>query len=71
MLAFRGGQMGCFTLRFSHDGLMLAAACADKDAYPVVGEHTGAWMYREGSVVSFTFLRQRESSFNLLVERKH
>ncbi|KAL2098895.1 hypothetical protein ACEWY4_005375 [Coilia grayii] len=36
MLAFRGGQMGCFTLRFSHDGLMLAAACADKDAFPVI-----------------------------------
>ncbi|XP_048084737.1 jouberin isoform X1 [Alosa alosa] len=36
MLAFRGGQMGCFTLRFSHHGLMLAAACADRDAFPVI-----------------------------------
>ncbi|XP_063040333.1 jouberin isoform X2 [Engraulis encrasicolus] len=36
LLAFRGGQMGCFTLRFSHHGLMLAAACVDKDAFPVI-----------------------------------
>lgn len=38
MVAFRGGQMGCFTLRFSHQGLMLAAACADRDAFPVIGK---------------------------------
>lgn len=37
MLAFRGGQMGCFTVLFSHTGTILAAACADKDAFPVVG----------------------------------
>ncbi|XP_072545450.1 jouberin isoform X2 [Salminus brasiliensis] len=36
MLSFRGGQMGCFTLRFSHDGRALAAACADRDAFPIV-----------------------------------
>ncbi|KAM6917304.1 jouberin isoform 2-T2 [Lycodopsis pacificus] len=36
MLSFRGGRMGCFTLRFSHTGTMLAAACADTDAFPVV-----------------------------------
>uniref|UniRef100_A0A3Q0SS79 Abelson helper integration site 1 n=1 Tax=Amphilophus citrinellus TaxID=61819 RepID=A0A3Q0SS79_AMPCI len=36
MLAFRGGQMGCFTVLFSHAGIILAAACADKDAFPVV-----------------------------------
>ncbi|XP_066525055.1 jouberin [Hoplias malabaricus] len=36
MLSFRGGQLGCFTLRFSHDGRALAAACADKDAFPIV-----------------------------------
>ncbi|XP_041828331.1 jouberin isoform X4 [Melanotaenia boesemani] len=35
-LAFRGGQMGCFTVLFSHAGTILAAACADKDAFPVV-----------------------------------
>uniref|UniRef100_A0A3Q4GUR5 Abelson helper integration site 1 n=1 Tax=Neolamprologus brichardi TaxID=32507 RepID=A0A3Q4GUR5_NEOBR len=35
MLAFRGGQMGCFTVLFSHAGTILAAACADKDAFPV------------------------------------
>ncbi|KAM3871163.1 jouberin [Diretmus argenteus] len=36
ILSFRGGQMGCFTIRFSHAGTMLAAACADRDAFPVV-----------------------------------
>ncbi|XP_027028556.1 jouberin [Tachysurus fulvidraco] len=36
MLSFRGGQMGCFVLRFSHDGRVLAAACADRDAFPVI-----------------------------------
>uniref|UniRef100_A0A4W4GRG9 Abelson helper integration site 1 n=1 Tax=Electrophorus electricus TaxID=8005 RepID=A0A4W4GRG9_ELEEL len=36
VLSLRGGQMGCFTLRFSHDGCALAAACADRDAFPVV-----------------------------------
>ncbi|XP_037551163.1 jouberin [Nematolebias whitei] len=36
ILAFRGGQMGCFTLLFSHTGTLLAAACADRDAFPVV-----------------------------------
>uniref|UniRef100_A0A4W5PAX7 Jouberin n=1 Tax=Hucho hucho TaxID=62062 RepID=A0A4W5PAX7_9TELE len=36
MLSFRGGQMGCFTIRFSHDGRRLAAACADRDAFPVI-----------------------------------
>ncbi|KAM9842057.1 jouberin-like [Aulostomus maculatus] len=36
MLAFRGGQMGSFTVRFSHAGTLLAAACADRDAFPVV-----------------------------------
>ncbi|XP_051503141.1 jouberin [Myxocyprinus asiaticus] len=36
MHSFRGGQMGCFTLRFSHDGWALAAACADRDAFPII-----------------------------------
>uniref|UniRef100_A0A3Q3WQC7 SH3 domain-containing protein n=1 Tax=Mola mola TaxID=94237 RepID=A0A3Q3WQC7_MOLML len=36
MLSFRGGQMGCFTLLFSHAGTILAATCADRDAFPVV-----------------------------------
>ncbi|XP_069831088.1 jouberin isoform X2 [Dendropsophus ebraccatus] len=34
-LSLRGGQMGCFSLRFSHVGRTLAAACADRDGYPV------------------------------------
>ncbi|XP_057716218.1 jouberin isoform X2 [Corythoichthys intestinalis] len=36
MLVFRGGQMGCLTLLFSHAGTLLAAACADRDMFPVV-----------------------------------
>uniref|UniRef100_A0AAV2JA48 SH3 domain-containing protein n=1 Tax=Knipowitschia caucasica TaxID=637954 RepID=A0AAV2JA48_KNICA len=36
MLCFRGGQMGCFTVTFSNAGTVLAAACADRDAFPVV-----------------------------------
>ncbi|XP_073726052.1 jouberin isoform X2 [Misgurnus anguillicaudatus] len=36
MHSFREGQMGCFTLRFSHDGRALAAACADRDVFPIV-----------------------------------
>ncbi|XP_062253329.1 jouberin isoform X1 [Platichthys flesus] len=36
MLTFRGGQMGCFTVLFSHAGTILAAACADRDSFPVV-----------------------------------
>jgi len=38
ILAFRGGQMGCLTVLFSHAGTVLAAACADRDAFPVVGK---------------------------------
>ncbi|XP_057200558.1 jouberin [Triplophysa rosa] len=36
MHSFRGGQMGCFTLRFSHDGRALATACADRDVFPII-----------------------------------
>lgn len=36
MHSFRGGQMGCFTLHFSHDGRALAAACADRDVFPII-----------------------------------
>nr|XP_057912201.1 jouberin isoform X2 [Doryrhamphus excisus] len=36
MLAFRGGHMGCLTVLFSHAGTLLAAACADRDTFPVV-----------------------------------
>ncbi|XP_074516340.1 jouberin [Sebastes fasciatus] len=34
--SFHGGHMGCFTVLFSHTGTMLAAACADRDAFPVI-----------------------------------
>ncbi|CDQ67494.1 unnamed protein product [Oncorhynchus mykiss] len=33
MLSFRGGQMGCFTVCFSHNGRRPAAACADREAF--------------------------------------
>uniref|UniRef100_A0A672ZSE4 Jouberin n=1 Tax=Sphaeramia orbicularis TaxID=375764 RepID=A0A672ZSE4_9TELE len=36
VLSLRGGQMGCFTVLFSNSGTKLAAACADRDAFPVV-----------------------------------
>ncbi|XP_063765141.1 jouberin isoform X3 [Eleginops maclovinus] len=36
MLSLRGGQLGCLTLQFSHSGTQLAAACADRDAFPVI-----------------------------------
>ncbi|XP_044147534.1 jouberin [Bufo gargarizans] len=34
-LSFRGGHMGCFSLCFSNVGRTLAAACADRDDYPI------------------------------------
>ncbi|KAM3932313.1 jouberin [Leptodactylus fuscus] len=34
-LSLRGGHMGCFSLCFSHVGKTLAAACADRDGYPI------------------------------------
>ncbi|XP_063773447.1 jouberin isoform X2 [Pseudophryne corroboree] len=34
-LSLQAGQMGCFSVRFAHDGRTLAAACADRDGYPV------------------------------------
>ncbi|XP_024121319.1 jouberin isoform X2 [Oryzias melastigma] len=36
VLSFRGGHMGCFSVLFSNAGTILAAACADRDAFPVV-----------------------------------
>lgn len=36
MLSFHGGKMGCLTVFFSHGGTMLAAACADRGAFPVI-----------------------------------
>ncbi|XP_072768019.1 jouberin isoform X2 [Nerophis lumbriciformis] len=36
MLAFRGGRIGCMSVLFSHAGTLLAAACADRDTFPVV-----------------------------------
>ncbi|XP_077145426.1 jouberin isoform X4 [Ranitomeya variabilis] len=35
LLSLRGGHMGCFSLRFSHVGRTLAAACVDRDGYPI------------------------------------
>ncbi|NXC30400.1 AHI1 protein, partial [Campylorhamphus procurvoides] len=36
LFSLRGGDMGCFCLQFSHDGKMLAAACAGRNGYPIV-----------------------------------
>ncbi|NXC42612.1 AHI1 protein, partial [Penelope pileata] len=35
LFSLRGGDMGCFCIRFSHDGRTLAAACAGRNGYPV------------------------------------
>ncbi|XP_078505356.1 jouberin isoform X2 [Lissotriton helveticus] len=35
LFSLRAGQQGCFSIRFSHDGRTLAAACADREEYPV------------------------------------
>nr|XP_010299598.1 PREDICTED: jouberin [Balearica regulorum gibbericeps] len=36
LFSLRSGDMGCFCIRFSHDGKMLAAACAGRNGYPIV-----------------------------------
>ncbi|NXG52273.1 AHI1 protein, partial [Psilopogon haemacephalus] len=36
LFSLRAGDMGCFCIRFSHDGRTLAAACAGRNGYPVV-----------------------------------
>ncbi|XP_074675127.1 jouberin isoform X5 [Strix aluco] len=36
LFSLRGGDTGCFCIRFSHDGKTLAAACAGRNGYPIV-----------------------------------
>ncbi|KFP70245.1 PREDICTED: jouberin, partial [Acanthisitta chloris] len=36
LFSLRGGDLGCFCIRFSHDGKTLAAACAGRKGYPIV-----------------------------------
>ncbi|XP_053918487.1 jouberin isoform X2 [Cuculus canorus] len=36
LFSLRGGDMGCLCVRFSHDGKILAAACAGRNGYPIV-----------------------------------
>ncbi|NXG04076.1 AHI1 protein, partial [Sakesphorus luctuosus] len=36
LFSLRGGDLGCFCVRFSHDGKTLAAACAGRNGYPIV-----------------------------------
>ncbi|XP_064412135.1 jouberin isoform X2 [Latimeria chalumnae] len=36
LLSLRVGQVGCFCIRFSHDGRNLAAACADRDGHAII-----------------------------------
>ncbi|NXH42286.1 AHI1 protein, partial [Dicaeum eximium] len=35
LFSLRGGDLGCFCIRFSHDGRTLAAACAGRNGYPI------------------------------------
>ncbi|XP_075453507.1 jouberin isoform X4 [Ascaphus truei] len=35
LFSLRAGHMGCFSVRFSNDGRTLAAACADRDGFPI------------------------------------
>ncbi|NXO63920.1 AHI1 protein, partial [Phainopepla nitens] len=35
LFSLRAGDMGCFCIRFSHDGRTLAAACAGRNGYPI------------------------------------
>ncbi|XP_052025162.1 jouberin isoform X2 [Apodemus sylvaticus] len=36
LFSLNGGERGCFCLDFSHNGRILAAACASRDGYPVI-----------------------------------
>ncbi|XP_030345631.1 jouberin isoform X2 [Strigops habroptila] len=36
LFSLRGGELGCFCIRFSHDGKTLAAACAGRNGYPII-----------------------------------
>ncbi|XP_054018590.1 jouberin [Dryobates pubescens] len=36
LFSLRAGDMGCFCIRFSHDGKTLAAACAGRNGYPII-----------------------------------
>ncbi|XP_067882282.1 jouberin isoform X3 [Heterodontus francisci] len=36
LLSFRGGQIGCYFIEFSHDGRSLAASCADRNGHFIV-----------------------------------
>uniref|UniRef100_A0A8D2MRW1 Jouberin n=1 Tax=Zonotrichia albicollis TaxID=44394 RepID=A0A8D2MRW1_ZONAL len=35
LFSLRAGDLGCFCIRFSHDGRTLAAACAGRNGYPI------------------------------------
>ncbi|NWX89310.1 AHI1 protein, partial [Nothoprocta pentlandii] len=36
LFSLRGGDMGCFCIRFAPDGRTLAAACAGRNGYPII-----------------------------------
>lgn len=38
LFSLNAGERGCFCLGFSHNGRILAAACASRDGYPVICE---------------------------------
>ncbi|XP_071997576.1 jouberin isoform X2 [Engystomops pustulosus] len=57
-LSLRGGKMGCFSVCFSHVGRTLAAACADKDAYPI-------YLYE---IPSGQYLRELQGHLNVVYD---
>ncbi|NXJ80964.1 AHI1 protein, partial [Trogon melanurus] len=58
LFSLRGGDMGCFCIRFSHDGKTLAAACAGRNGYPIV-------LYE---IPSGQFLREFYGHFNIVYD---
>ncbi|KFU90772.1 Jouberin, partial [Chaetura pelagica] len=58
LLSLRGGDQGCFCVRFSHDGKTLAAACAGRNGYPIV-------LYE---IPSGQFLREFYGHFNIVYD---
>uniref|UniRef100_A0A8C9HQ44 Abelson helper integration site 1 n=1 Tax=Piliocolobus tephrosceles TaxID=591936 RepID=A0A8C9HQ44_9PRIM len=39
LFSLNAGERGCFCLDFSHNGRILAAACASRDGYPIICHH--------------------------------
>ncbi|KAK3089926.1 hypothetical protein FSP39_007688 [Pinctada imbricata] len=52
------GSLGCFTIKFSHDGRSLACACQDKEQYPII-------IY---DVISFENKGELKGHFNIVYD---